>query len=529
MKRPELLLTMAIAATLTAAAQSSPIVQTRIETGVIRGDIVENNLAIYKAVPYAAPPVGDLRWKAPQPHQPWAGTYHADDFGPWPPQPNPKRGPMPPPMDEDCLYLSVLTPATSTTDRLPVLVWIHGGGFQTDAYCEDTFYPLAHHGIIVVNIEYRTGVLGFMAHPALSKESAEGHSGNYGLLDQIFALKWIQKNIAAFGGNPENVTIAGESAGAMSVCILCASPLTKGLFRRAISHSGGSFYPVSDTPGGRFRSLTQRAEEQHGMAFQKHMKCRSIKQLRKVDAKSLTDEHAGMYGFRPCVDGYVITGDNYLNYQQGRYNDMPLIIMTNSDEGAMFSQDMPRNAYLNYLKNTFGSFADEAFQLYPGNTPEEIYSSVCDISREAFFAWPSFAWASLQTATGHSPVYTAYLAQPSTYSLIGTKKRKGVSHADDILYFKNVYSTQPEQYPHEAAVAEIMQQYWVNFVTSGNPNAKGLPYWPSFNADEATTMQFSNGATLIKVPNRRNIDFFDRFMRSQRETTRQKADPRVFP
>ena len=503
---------------ITLAAQGQPLLRTHVETGDVEGILDGQDLAVYKAIPYAAPPVGDLRWKAPQPAKPWKGVLKADDFAKWPPQPT-RPGLTTDMMSEDCLYLGIATPATSASDRLPVMVWIHGGGFQTEHYGGDLWTLLARRGVVIVSIEYRTGALGFMAHPELAKESKDGHSGNYGLLDQIFALQWVQRNISNFGGDPSKVTIFGESAGAISCSILAGSPLAKGLFHGVISQSGGSFGPWSDN----FRTITtnasQKGAEQQGLAFQKHLKKKSIKEMRKMKPEELCGNNVGFGGFWPCVDGYVITDDLYRNYERGLYNDVPAIIMTNSDEGSLFTRDMKVEDYQKAAKQTFGEFYDEASRVYPANTDEEAYFANGDAFRDMGFAWPSYAWAKLQARTGKSPAYAAFLAQPSEVSFAGDKKRRGVSHADDILYLNGTFLNQPDKYPAEAAVAEMMQQYWVNFAKTGNPNGKGLPYWPSFNPALPTTMQFSNGASLINVPNREQIDFVDRFFEWQRERT----------
>ena len=501
----------------TASVQSQPLLKTHVETGDVEG-VLDGELAVFKAIPYAAPPVGELRWKAPQPALPWEGVRVCDKFGPLPPQPT-RQGRTADMMSEDCLYLGIATPATSTADRLPVMVWIHGGSFRTEHYGGDLWTSLARRGVVIVSIEYRAGALGFMAHPELAKESKDGHSGNYGLLDQIFALQWVQRNISNFGGDPSKVTIFGESAGAISCSILCGSPLAKGLFRAAISQSGGSFAPWSDSPRSLAVNASQKGAEQQGLAFQKHLKKKNIKQMRKMDAMALCDGDVGFDGFWPCVDGYVITDDLYRNYERGDYNDVPVIVMTNSDEGAMFTYDMTPEDYQKAIRSVFGTYADEALRVYPGNTAEEAYYGNADAFRDMGFAWPSFAWASLQSKTGKSAAYAAFLAQPSKLSLIGSKKRRGVSHADDILYLNDSFLGRPEKYPHEAAVAEIIQQYWVNFAKTGNPNGKGLPYWPSFDKDKPTTMQFSNGASLIMVPNREQIEFVERFYKWKREET----------
>ena len=513
MKKHFCLLILALIAT---AASAQPLLRTHVETGDVEG-VPDGPLAVYKAIPYAAPPVGDLRWRAPQPAKPWTGVRVCDQFGPMPPQPT-RPGRTADMMSEDCLYLGIATPATSAADRLPVMVWIHGGGFQTEHYAGDLWRHLALRGVVIVSIEYRTGALGFMAHPELTKEDPGHHSGNYGLLDQIFALQWVQRNIANFGGDPSCVTIFGESAGAISCSMLCASPLARGLFHRCISQSGGSFAPWTDQPRSLGMDASQKGAEQQGLAFQRHLKKKNLKQLRKMDAMALCDGNVGFGGFWPCVDGYVITDDQYRLYERGQYNDVPVIAMTNSDEGALFTPgNIKAENYQKSARMMFGDMADEALKVYPCNTDDEAFHANGDAFRDIGFAWPSYAWVSLQAKTGHSGAYAAYLAQPSTRSFSQDPRRRGVAHADDIMYLNGFFLTQAAEYPAEAAVAEIIQQYWINFAKTGNPNGKGLPYWPTFDDSKPTTMQFSNGASLIMRPNREQIDFVDRFFKAKRQ------------
>ena len=500
------------------ADAQEPLLRTHVETGDVEG-VLEGGLAVYKAIPYAAPPVGNLRWRAPQPAKAWEGVRKCDTFGPLPPQPT-RPGRTADMMSEDCLYLGIATPAKSANEKLPVMVWIHGGGFQTEWYGGDLWKLLAQRGVVIVSVEYRTGALGFMAHPELSKEDPDGHSGNYGLLDQICALQWVQRNIAHFGGDPSKVTIFGESAGAISCSMLCASPLAKGLFHGCISQSGGSFAPWSDNPRSLGLDASQKGAEKQGLAFQQHLKKKNLKQLRQMDAMSLCDGNVGFGGFWPCVDGYVICDDQYRLYERGEYNDVPVIVMTNSDEGALFTPPTVKaEDYRQSATRMFGDFADEALKVYPCRTDEEAWHANGDTFRDLGFAWPSYAWVNLQSKTGKSPAYAAYLAQPSTMSFSQNPLRRGVAHADDIMYLNGQFLAQADQYPAEAAVSEMIQQYWVNFAKTGNPNGAGLPYWPSFDETKPTTMQFSNGASLIMRPNREQIDFIDRFMKAKREKT----------
>lgn len=502
---------------------AQPLVRTHIEAGDIEGVLDGQDLAVYKAVPYAAPPVGELRWRAPQPVEPWVGVKHTTDFGPWPPQPKSKYGDGYAVMNEDCLYLSVVTPATKTDERLPVMVWIHGGGFQTEWYGNNIWKNLAHRGVVTVSVEYRTGALGFMAHPELTKEG-NGHSGNYGLLDQIFALQWVQRNISAFGGDPQKVTIFGESAGSFSVSMLCGSPLTKGLFRAAIAQSGALFYPTDEKRVWHVTNHSQKGAEQQGLAFQKHIKARSLKALRKMSAEQLTGDEAGFYGFWPCVDGYVIADDQYRLYEQGSYNDVPVIVMSNSDEGCMFSYERPLDEYISYIQEKAGKFSDEMLKLYPARTNEETFFSFADLWRDVAYAWPAYTWARLQTKSGKSPVYLGYLSHWMRPTLTHNPHRRGASHGDELFFLEDRIRklNKKNRYDTEQAMSEVMQQYWVNFAKTMNPNAPGLPYWPAFKDGKPSTMEFNRGFRVIDEPNQNLMDFWDRFFEWKRGETENK-------
>lgn len=332
-----------------------------VEGGSIQG-LKENGLTVYKGVPFAAPPVGDLRWKPPQPVEPWEGVKKTQAFGPSPYQfGNPPAG-----KSEDCLYLNVWTPAHKPSEKLPVLVWIYGGGFSMGSAAEPvcTGEHLARKGVIVVSIAYRVGKLGFLAHPELSAENPNKVSGNYGLLDQIAGLRWIQDNIAAFGGDPDKVTIFGESAGGISVSMLCASPLAKGLFRGAISQSGGSFGPTRETtyPGENMKTLEDA--EESGRNWLEKAKVTSFTELRKLKVEELPIE-PGMGGDWPIVDGYVIPGDQYSLYQEGKYNDVDVLVGYNSDECAFFLNSKTPEEHMAKVQQRYGPFADTLLSVYP--------------------------------------------------------------------------------------------------------------------------------------------------------------------
>ena len=490
----------------TLLSQAQPLLKTHVETGDLEGVLEGNDLACYYAIPFAAPPVGDLRWRAPQPAQPWQGVLKAKECAKWPPQP--ERGDVSyDMMSEDCLYLSVVTPATSVTDALPVMVYIHGGGFCTEHYGGTLWQSLARRGVITVSIEYRAGALGFMAHPELAKEDPEGHTGNYGMLDQIFALKWIQRNIRNFGGDPSKVTIFGESAGAMSCHLLCASPLAKGLFRACISQSGAFMSPMS--------LVTQEQASLIGAMYQQRLGKSSIAEMRQVDTKTLTGTGNEFPASTPVIDRYVMTNDVYRLYEQGEYSDVPVLIMVNSDEGAAMIDTTAAKFFDQQLTQLPPAWVDTVKACYPAITDEERLFAFRDFIRDINFGWPAYAWATLQKQTGKSPVYMAYLAQQSERTVYAHGNRRGAAHADDCMYLGGAFDAEADKYPEEKRVSDLMQQYWVNFAKTGNPNGQNndaLPLWPEFEDQEPTVMQFKDGgSSLISVPHRHNIDVIGRF------------------
>jgi len=491
------------------SCDTKPILKTHVEGGEVEGVLEGNDLAVYKAIPFCEPPLGELRWKPLQPVKPWNGVLKAEDVAKWPPQPE-KSYVSYDMMDEDCLYLSVVTPAKSIDEGLPVMVYIHGGGFATEHYGATLWQSLARRGVITVSIEFRNGALGFLVNDELAKESPEGHSGNYGILDQIYALKWIQRNIKNFGGDPSKVTIFGESAGAMSCNILCASPLAKGLFCACISQSG------SYIAGMGMGTYTEEQFLEEGNSFMERLKVNSIAELRQMDAKSLTGNNV-FYPSMPVIDGYVIPDSLYRLYEKGAYNDVPVLIMHNSDEGAAGLASVSEEMYESFI----GSFelpdnwADSVKHYYPGGNDEERLFSIRDLDRDYQFGWPAYTWATLQKKTGKSPVYVAYLAQNSEKTVYAEGNRRGAAHADDCLYLGGAFDEEADKYPEEKKLSDIMQQYWVNFAkTGGNPNGSGLPQWSEYEPGTKSVMQFNNGATLISLPNKERIEFMDRFTKT---------------
>jgi len=395
----------------------------KVEGGPLQGT-VEDGLRIYRGIPFAAPPIGDLRWRPPQPPSKWDGVRAAAQFGRACIQTNAAIADLQAP-SEDCLYLNVWTPAKGAGEKLPVLVWIHGGGFVAGAPAEKLYHGewLAKKGVVVVSIAYRLGVFGFLAHPELNAESPGHVSGNYGLLDMIAGLQWVQRNIAAFGGDPKKVTIQGESAGAAAVSILCASPLTKGLFRAAIAESGATFGPVrADASFGEAEPLA--SAEKRAVEWLSSIKVSNIAELRKIPAEKLQTMVPHQFGFaRPNVDGWVIAGDQYKLYESGKYNDVQVLTGYNSDEGLLFGNPKSQEAYVQSVRERYQQFADQILAAYPGGGTPAEQRTERDLIRDSAFGWNAWVWARLQTKTGKSKVFLYYFDEKAELPPFGTRDK----------------------------------------------------------------------------------------------------------
>ncbi len=494
-----------------------PVSQVKVEGGRVEG-VEENGITVFRGIPFAAPPVGELRWRPPQPVKKWDGVLKADKFAPACPQPQRSiPGTADPGTSEDCLYLNVWTPARSSGEKLPVMVWIYGGGFALGSTSIPVYSGerLAEMGVVVVSVAYRVGPLGFMAHPGLTAESKNKVSGNYGLLDQIAGLKWVQKNIGAFGGDPSKVTIFGESAGAISVSMLAASPLARGLFRGAISQSGGSFAPAGENrDNGNYMPLLKGAETE-GLRFMERMGVSSIAGLRRIEPEHWMKDPAAQMGFFwPVVDGYVITGDQYKLYQDGKYNDVNVIIGTNSDEGSMFTRPMQPEQYFTSVRNRFGYLADRVLELYPPDSVSGTFQPLADLFREITFAWPSWAWARLQTKTGNSKVFVYYFDHFTPEPLYpGLPPARGAAHGMEIPYVFGHLEQNPamKATDEQKALSEMMMKYWTNFVKRGDPNEEGLLHWPVFSEEGETVLYFRGTPRTGPVPNLEKLKLIDEF------------------
>jgi para-nitrobenzyl esterase len=488
--------------------------QVRVSGGLVEGTKAAG-LTVYKGIPFAAPPVGELRWKAPQPVREWAGTLQAKEYAPAPMQGgNPPSG-----KSEDCLYLNIWTPAASADEKLPVLVWIYGGGFSFGSTSDPVHNGehLARKGVVLVSIAYRVGQLGFLAHPELSAESEAGVSGNYGLLDQIEGLKWIRENIAAFGGDPDKVTIFGESAGGIAVSMLCASPLAKGLFRGAISQSGGSFGPTRPTtyPGENMKTLAQA--EQEGLAYAQKAAANSIAELRNIPADQLP-MGMGMPGGWPIVDGHVVPDDQHHLYTSGKFADIPVLIGYNSDEGLSFPAGKTPEEYEATVRRRFGPHADALLKAYP--VSGTVSRNARNLMRDAAFGWHTWSWANLQSEKGKSKVFFYLFDVHQEHPEGSPQADHGTPHGVDVPYvFGHVDLDKPGS---NQKTMEAMGTYWTNFAKNLDPNGKGLTSWPAYSKQNPSVMYLGKTTYTGKVPDKEALLVLDRYFAWRR--TQEGAD-----
>ena len=394
-------------------------------------------------------------------------------------------------------------------------MWIYGGGFNGGATSEKNYSgeKLAKKGVVLVSIAYRVGILGFLAHPELTSENPEHVSGNYGLLDMIAGLKWIRKNIAAFGGDPGKVTIFGESAGGIAVSMLCASPLAKGLFDGAISQSGGSFGPPRPTtyPGENLKRLNDA--EKAGEAYVKSGGYSSIAELRKID----TDKLPAVRGLAwPIIDGLVIPDDQYKLYEKGKFLDVPILAGYNSDEGASFSGSQTSEAYITGVKIRYGKFAEDLLKAYPAGTGT-LPKTARDLARDAAFGWHTWSWARLHTKMGKTKAYYYYFDQHPDYPMDSPRYGFGSPHGQDVAYvFEHLDATNPQTTKTDLEISDAMGTYWTNFAQYGDPNGKGVPEWPAFNEANPVVMYFNQTPHTGPVPGIESLKILDTYFKWRR-------------
>lgn len=511
--------------------------QAKTANGIVEGTTEKSGIEAYKGLPFAAPPVGNLRWREPQPVKDWQGVRQAKQFGPRAMQQAVfgDMGFRSDGMSEDCLYLNVWTPAKSEKEKLPVLVYFYGGGFIAGDGSEGRYdgESMAQKGIVAVTVNYRLGVFGFLAYPELTQQSPNHTSGNYGYLDQSAALRWVKQNIAAFGGDPAKVTIAGESAGSISVSAQMASPLSRDLIAGAIGESGALVNSSLDP-------VPLPEAEQNGVQFASNIGANSLAALRAMPAQQLL-EAAGKPGvgrFVPTIDNYFFPKAPVAIFAAGEQAHVPLLAGWNSEEmnyKALLGQAEPTaENYRSAVQRLYGENAAEILKLYPATNKEEVIQAATDLAGDRFIAYSTWKWIDLHSKTGEAPVYRYLFSRPrpemtaemgnASAGLAGgivkekdaapkAPRARGAVHSAEIEYamgnlgYNKVYAWEPEDYK----VSEIMQNYFANFIKTGNPNGKGLPQWPEANkGDKVQIMHIDVHTVAQPEVHRARYEFLDK-------------------
>ncbi len=493
------------------AAPMAPSIQ--VEQGRIEGIALPSGVDAFLGVPFAAPPLRDLRWKPPQPRPHWRGIYHADRFAPECLQP--LRGSLQnhyfgeEATSEDCLYLNIWKPHAAR--RAPVLVWIYGGGFNIGSASMANYSgePLARDGVVRVNIAYRVGPLGFLAHPDLSRESGYGGSGNYGLMDQIAALQWIRRNIARFGGDPDNVTIIGQSAGSMSVSLLQQSPLAHGLFQRAVGMSGSSF-------GGMLGPAPLAAAEQQGVALAKELGATTLAELRALPGDKVAAAQAPRAAI--VLDGHVLTGTAESVFAAHRQADVPVLIGYTQDESFRpFGPLADRAALAAMLRTRFGEKAEAILAAYPG---EDVPRIAADIARDSTVGAQMADWARYQLRYGRQPVYAYLFTRRHPYApgiafSDHDPAKVGAYHTGDVPYWLrtreslNLFRVTRNWEPGDAALERDMAHALLAFARTGTPSSPSLGRWPAATLDVPHLVRLAPTSSVIPWPHFADIPLFD--------------------
>jgi para-nitrobenzyl esterase len=486
-----------------AAGQQAETSAVKLDAGTITGfPNASGDVRIYKGIPFAAPPVGDLRWKAPQPVADWTGIRKADAFGPTCMQGNGGGS------SEDCLYLNVWTGAKSASEKRPVMVWIYGGGYNTGSGSQAMYdgEALAKKGAIIVTLNYRLGLFGFFSHPELTKESDRRGAGNFGVMDAIAALEWVQKNIAQFGGDPKNVTIFGESAGAGMVANLMVTPKARGLFQRAIGESSA----WSTATIARLNTLAEG--EQTGAKIAEGIGAKSLAELRAKPAEAILK--AGRAG-GPIVDGWLIPEDPGAVFAAGKQIDVPVLTGSNRDES--FGNARNAEQFNEQARKRFGDLADEYLKLYPANSDEQARESAFFSGRDEM-AFVMRNWARLDSKPGKSKSYVYYFTQQRPLASNGKEggafapgPHGSATHVSEILYVFNHLDKSRPWTDADRQVADTMSSYWVNFAANGDPNGKGLPKWTAYDGSAKSAMVFGDQPQGTQAPGQAQLAFFQKY------------------
>jgi para-nitrobenzyl esterase len=497
-----------LAALFVLAPALASAAEVRTDAGRLRGTATQGVVA-YEGVPYAAPPVGPLRWREPQPVQPWTGVRDATAFAPacmqlgasMPGEPDPRTS-------EDCLYLNVWAPSGRRRDPLPVMVFIPGGGYTNGATSLPLYWGdrLARRGVIIVTVAYRLGPLGFLAHPELTAESPHHSSGNYGLMDQAAALAWVKRNIAAFGGDPTRVTIFGQSAGAMSVSMLMTSPLAAGLFRRAIGESGGLFEPLQLAPQYRLA-----VAERDGEAYAKSVGAASLAELRRLPAAQLLHGQA-LRVSHPVVEPYALPTAPYDAFVAGRQAHVPILVGWNAEEARSLTDlsQVKAASFAEDIRKTFGPLPSALIDAYPHANDAQAVQARVDFERDLRFAWDDWAWARLQAMAGQ-PAYAYRFEQKPPFPAGSIRAGWGASHFAELWYvFDHLDQETWGWTPSDRRLADAIASYWVNFARTGDPNGPGLPPWPRLQGADGPMLRLGDPIAAGPTPGLSTLMAFDK-------------------
>jgi para-nitrobenzyl esterase len=489
-------------AVATFAAPNDPV---KLDTGMVSGTSgASADMRIYKGIPFAAPPVGDLRWRAPKPAAHWDGVRKADAFGPTCMQGNGGAG-----TSEDCLFLNVWTAAKSAGEKRPVMVWIYGGGYNNGSGSQAMYdgEALAKKGAVIVTLNYRLGAFGFFSYPELTRESDRRGAANFGVMDSIAALLWVQKNIAQFGGDPKRVTIFGESAGAGLIANLMVTPSAKGLFHRAIGESSA----WSTASISRLNTLAEA--EQAGVKFAEKVGAKSLAELRAKPADAILK---GGRGVGPVVDGWLIPEDPGAVFAAGKQIEVPVLTGSNRDE-SFGGNARGAEQFSEQARKRYGDLADTYLKLYPAASDEQARESAFYSGRDEM-AFVMRNWARLASKPGKTKSYAYYFTQQPP--LIPNAKGGGAfapgphgsaTHVSEILYVFNHLDNSRTWTDADRQVADTMSSYWVNFAANGDPNGKGLAKWPAYDDKSKTAMVFGNQPEGAQAPSEAKLALFQAY------------------
>jgi para-nitrobenzyl esterase len=528
---------------------TAPSTTVRVGEGLLAGVAsADGRVRAFKGIPYARPPVGARRWQPPQPPLRWDGVRPAATFGATCPQfavrANSLYAGGHERQSEDCLSLNVWTAAESIDERRPVMVWFHLGAFQFGGASVALYdgEQLARAGVVVVTVNHRLGRLGFLAHPELSAESAHHASGNYGIHDLVQALRWLAENVAAFGGDPERVTIFGLSAGSMSVSMLMASPLARGLFHRAIGHSGASLGPVGASCGITDSMQDLPHAEQTGRALAKSLGVSTVEELRRLPAEALMlaplptgDDRwtfdavdapfsrGGLDSSFPIVDGHLLPESPFAIFSEGRQAPVPLITGSVAGEGSGMPYMADAARFVADSRKEYGEDAAEFLALYPATDDEQARVSSGAANGDRVFVWQNWTWARLHAARDGPPSYYYHFshAPPLPADAVVAEQSLGAFHGAEIPYvFRHLAARDWPWTPYDHELSEVISSYWTRFAAAGDPNGPGAEPWPRFGAEAPVAMHFGEAVRCGAIPRAEQLAFWDAYYARRRSASR---------